>query len=113
MKKFFYMIVSVLIISVLSGCVSSTRVNFSSNVQDAEIYVDGVFVGNTPVTTKMSNAIWSDPDVVAKAPGCADTTVDVKKEFKVANGVIGLFLNMWAWLWCYGPKDNQTVTMSK
>ena len=110
-------IVAVLLLAVMvmgvCGCVSSTNVTFNTETAGAEVYVDGELIGTTPATAKLSNAVWNDPDILIKQAGYQDLRTGVAKEFKPANAVIGLFLNAWAWLWCYGPKDQQNFVLTE
>ena len=36
----------------------------------------------------------------------------LKKEAKITNCVIGYFINIFAFLWCYGPKENQNFVLT-
>jgi hypothetical protein len=97
--------------SIFSGCVTSTNVRFSTNIDGAAITVDGENIGKTPTQTTMSNAIWENPDIVIKKDGYKDLHVDIKKEVKVVNLVCGLLLFWPSLLWVYGPKANQNFEL--
>lgn len=108
MKKFSAIISALVLVLFLASCVSSTRVSFYSNVEGAEVYVDGELIGNTPVTVKMSNAIWEWPDITIKKDGYEEIKdVQLAKELKVPNAVLGVLVNEFALLWVWGPKKVQ------
>ena len=94
-----------------TGCVTSTRVRINSDVEGAEVYIDGQKIGTTPTEIALSNAIWEDPDVVLKKEGYKDLHTNVKKEVKAVNLVSGLLLWLPSLLWVYGPKSNQNYMM--
>lgn len=100
-------IASLLVIIMCTGCVSSTRVYFQTDVEGAEIYVDGQKIGNSPIEMKLSNAVWEDPDIVIKADGYKDLHTTITREPKVQNIISGCLLFWPAFLYCYGPKQNQ------
>ena len=98
-----------------SSCVTSTVVRFNTDVDGAEIMVDGFKIGTTPTQYKMSNGFWEDPDVSIKKEGFKDLNFGVKKEVKVFNVVTGVVLSPFTLciplLWSYGPKTNQNYVM--
>ena len=61
-SKVLTVIVSALLLFSFVSCVTSTNVTFYSDVEETEVYVDGQLIGTTPTTTKLSNAIWNDPN---------------------------------------------------
>lgn len=105
----------ILLTCTFSGCVTSTVVRFNTDVEGAEVIVDGYKIGTTPTQYKMSNAFWEDPDVTIKKEGFKDINLGVKKEVKVVNVVTGVALSPVTWfiplLWCYGPKQNQNFML--
>lgn len=111
MKK----IISILLLAALlfttMGCVSSTNVTFYTDVEGAEVFVDGQSIGTTPITTSMSNAVWEDPEILIRKEGYKDLRTNVRKELKGPNVAFGVLLNTFAWLWCYGPKSAQNFMM--
>ena len=109
--KIMIITVSVLLFFTFTGCVSSTMVTFSTDVEDAEVYVDGSFIGTTPASVKLSNAIWNDPVITIKKDGYKIMNTQVKKEIKGANVALGLTINLPAWLWCYGPSKFQNFLL--
>lgn len=105
--------VSILLLISFASCVSSTNVAFNTDAGETEVYVDGQLIGTTPVTAKLSNAIWNDPAITLKKDGYKTTQVSLQREPKAANIVFGLLLNWPAFLWCYGPKANQNFMMTQ
>ena len=112
-KKFFVSFISGLTLVVMcSSCVSSTRVNFNTDVDGATVYVDGEEIGTTPAQIKLSNAVREIPDVVIKKDGYRDLYTELNKEVKGVNLVCGLLLWLPSLLWVYGPKKNQNYMLS-
>lgn len=111
-NKFIAFMVAFSLMVLLASCVTSTAVNFDTDVQGAEVYVDGSLIGTTPTSTKMSNAIWEDPDVVLKKEGYKTTHVPLAKEVKTVNLVAGLVIWWPSLLWVYGPKANQNFMLT-
>ena len=104
-------IAGIMLIVFCTGCVTSTRVRINSDVEGAEVYIDGQKVGTTPTEIALSNAVWEDPDVVLKKDGYKDLHTNVNKEVKPVNLVCGLLLWWPSLLWVYGPKQNQNYMM--
>lgn len=103
----------IIILLLFSSCVTSTNVWFETNIDGAEIYIDGERIGKTPIEYKLSNAIWEDPDVVIRKKGYKDLRVGLKKEVKAVNLICGIIFWWPSLLWCYGPKDKQYFEMIK
>ena len=102
----------------LSSCVASSRVTFNVHNSkgkpiNAQVFVDGEMIGNAPAGTKMSNGIWNDPEVQVNHDGYRPYRGGVVNEVKAANIVLGLTINYFAWLWCYGPKKQQYVILEE
>lgn len=113
MKSILGKFVAVLLLLVsLAGCVSSTKVTFATDVDGAEVYVDGELVGTTPVQTKLSNAIWEDPDVLIRKDGYKDLHSSVNKELKTVNLVCGILLWWPSLLYVSGPKKTQNYILT-
>ncbi len=110
-SKVLTVVLSVFLLLSLTSCVTSTNVTFYADVEETEVYVDGQLIGTTPVTTKLSNAIWDDPTVTLKKDGYKTMTTGLQKEAKGVNIVLGLLVDWPAFLWCYGPKANQNFMM--
>ena len=112
-KRFFTgLLVAISICAVCTSCVTSTRVRISSDIEGAEVYIDGEKVGTTPTQVKLSNAVWSSPDVILKKDGYKDLYTELKKEVKAVNLVFGILLWTPSLLWCYGPKQNQNYFLT-
>lgn len=110
-RKVFAVLVALFVIAGLTSCISTTTVTFISNAEDAEVYVDGSYVGKTPVTTQLSNAVWEDPSIIVKKDGYKTEHTYLRKRVVGGNIAIGLFLNQFAFLWCYGPAKVQYVDL--
>lgn len=104
-------IAGILLVVVCASCVTQTRVNFSTDVDGAEVFVDGEKIGTTPVQKKLSNVVWENPDILIKKEGYKDLYTDLKKKIKGVNLVSGLILFWPALFWVYGPKKNQSYIL--
>ncbi len=96
------------ICGMLSSCVMSTRVSFNSEPAGAKVFLDGEYIGETPVTAKLSNGVWNNEEVVIKKDGYRTVRTSLYRDVKGVNMVCGLLLWWPSLLWCYGPKPNQT-----
>ena len=103
------MLVSALL---LTGCTTMTNVRFDVNADNATITIDGQEIGNGSSKTALSNAIWDNPEVIVTADGYNDYQGNLKKEIKVVNGIVGLFLFWPALLWSYGPTQTQNIHLT-
>ncbi|WP_296668351.1 PEGA domain-containing protein [Treponema sp. UBA785] len=101
----------ILLVIFCASCVTQTRVNFLTDVDGAEVYVDGEKIGTTPVQKKLSNAVWKDPDILIKKEGYKDLYTGLNKEIKGVNLVSGLLLWWPSLFWVYGPKKNQSYML--
>lgn len=97
----------VMLASILSSCVTKTHVTFNTDTAGADVYVNGEYIGKTPVSKKMSNAVWEDPDILIKKDGYQDMHFSVQKEVKTVNLICGLLLWWPSLLWVHGPKGQQ------
>lgn len=102
--------ITLLISVLLTSCVTSTMVSFNGNVDGAEVYIDDVHVGQTPVDVEMTNLVTEEPTVVIEKDGYESYRGKVKKEVKILNLISGFFFFI-PYLWCYGPKDVQTYRL--
>ncbi|MGP1455793.1 MAG: PEGA domain-containing protein [Treponema sp.] len=107
-----FFLLLVMVIAMVSSCVTRTNVIFNTDVAGADVYVDGEHIGKTPVTKSLSNAVWEDPDILIKKDGYQDMYLGVKKEVKVVNLVCGLLLWWPSLLWVYGPTAHQHYLLS-
>ncbi len=108
MKKFVsILLVLIVLLSILSSCVTKTKVTFDTDVPGADVYLDGEYIGKTPVTKKLSNAVWKDPHVTIKKDGYQDIHTNIKKEVKMINLIFGWLLWLPSLLWVHGPKQYQ------
>ncbi|GHT81489.1 hypothetical protein FACS189467_5640 [Bacteroidia bacterium] len=117
MKKII-MICGVAGVLFLPSCVPSSMMTV--NVTDpkgkpvvAQVFVDGESIGNAPATKKVSNGVWNDPSIKVVADGYSPYNTEALKEAKVANIVLGVTINWFALLWCYGPRKQQYVILQK
>ena len=110
-SKFLVIGISLILMLSFAGCVSSSKVTFATDVEGAEVYVDGELIGNTPVTITLSNAVWKNPSITFKKDGYVTMDTYLQKEVKPANIVFGLCLNWPAFLWCYGPCEKQNFIL--
>ena len=101
------------VVVLLSGCVMNTNVVIDSNPQGASVYVDHRLVGETPVTTRQSNAVWEDPGILLVMDGHRDVYGSLKKEIQATNLVVGLLLWAPSLLWAYGPEQYQYFDLIK
>jgi hypothetical protein len=101
-------ILAVFLLSTTFGCATSGKVTFDSNVKGAKVSLNGKEVGKTPFTTRMSYAVWENPDIVVKADGYKTVVTKAEKEGKIGAIILGYFLGMLpALLWSYGPSSYQ------
>ncbi len=101
------LLLMLIFVLLFSGCVTETLVRFTTDVDGAEIIIDGESIGKTPTKAYLSNAIWSDPDVVIIKEGYKKKYVSLKKEGVVTNLVVGYLIWLPSLLWSYGPSPHQ------
>ncbi|MCQ2591815.1 MAG: PEGA domain-containing protein [Treponema sp.] len=111
-KKVIATVISVLLLLCLVGCVSSTNVTFYTDVDGAEVFVDGVSIGTTPTSTVLSNAVWIDPVITIKKDGYKDMVTTLNKEIKMTNLVVGLVVFWPDLLYAWGPTQTQAYTIA-
>ncbi len=112
MKKITLLTVLILASLSLTSCLS-TKVTFNSNVEGADVYVDGEHIGKTPVTEKIGNGIWNWPDITVKKAGYKSIKdVQLKKEVKVPTLVLGILFE-YPLLWVYGPCPQQYFVLEE
>ena len=93
--------------SVMTGCVMNSTVTIDSEPQGAEVRLDNRVVGTTPVTVRLSNALWENPVVRIRADGYRDIYGGLQMEIKGPNLIVGFLLFWPALLWSYGPDQYQ------
>jgi hypothetical protein len=111
---------SVLMILVLfNGCVMSTKMTVTATdpkgtpIANANVFVNGQSVGYTGSRIKVSNFVGAKSDITVTKEGYNTARIQPVKQVKVANVLCGiLLLNVFAWLWVYGPKAEQHVVLS-
>ncbi len=102
------LIATVLVASVfLTGCVTATNVTFDSSPPGADVFVDGEFVGRTPVSRRIGNGFWVDPTIRVELDGHVPVSADIDKELKGINLALGIALWLPALLWVSGPQPRQ------
>jgi len=120
LKNLFLKTISIFMILVLFGsCVSSTMMTVYATepngrpVNDATVLVNGENIGQTPsASAKVSNFVGSDTQITVSKEGYYTVKTEAVKEVKAANVVIGLLLNIFAFLWVSDPKAQQNVVIS-
>ncbi len=114
MKKF--LLVMLLVLFSFS-CV--TKISVSSNIEGADVIIDGEKVGETPYVGNISAYAWYDPVVVLKKDGYKTQKTSFVLEPRVGHIVAGwLFFSVPVIGWpllltCYGPTKKQFVEMEK
>ena len=111
MKKLLLLLIAFSVFA--SSCTLTTMVTIDTVPDKTEVYVDSQLIGESPVTVKMSNAIWEEPEILLQKDGYRDLRTRVKKEVKVLNLVTGLLFIGVPLLWVYGPEPYQYFTMSE
>jgi hypothetical protein len=119
-KGLFIKAISFLMILVLfSGCVSTTMMKVNAieptgkPVDNATVLVNGENIGQTPnASTEVSNFVGTDTEITVSKDGYYTARTGAVKEVKMANVVLGVLLNVWAFLWVSGPKAQQSVVLT-
>jgi hypothetical protein len=84
------------------------------DINGAEVYVNGEWIGRTPnVVMETSSAVWKHYFIKVKCDGYNEIEVEAVKEPKFGIIIVGFFFLWWLWLWSYGPKSRQKITLSK
>jgi len=83
-------------------------------VSNANVFIDGKPVGQTPgAKAKASNFITARNEITVSKEGYSTVRVQPVKQVKLINVACGiLLLNVFAWLWVYGPKAQQNVVLA-
>jgi hypothetical protein len=84
------------------------------DINGAEVYINGALVGKTPnVVVEVSSAVWKHYYIKVKCDGYNEIEIEATKEPKFGMIIVGFFLLWWLWLWGYGPKSFQKITLLK
>jgi hypothetical protein len=118
--------ISILLIAlVLAGCQTTTKVNISTNVPDAQVVVDGKVLGNTPVReAKIKNSSGKTYPVVIEKEGYETFRGSLTTETKTAAAtavVVGYILSPLILplllcinaLWIDGPREDQYFVLEE
>ena len=111
MKRLLLLIVAFAVFT--SSCVLTTMVTIETIPDDVEVYVDSQLIGDSPVTVRMSNAVWEDPEILLKKEGYRDLRTSPQKEVKALNLISGLIFVAIPLLWVYGPEPYQSFMLSE
>ncbi len=103
------------VISVLAllaaGCASSTLIR--SVPAGAKVYVDGQYLGRTPVTHRDSGPLWTTKAVTLKLDGYDDQSGTLRKENLQTGPLVGCILVYVPCLWLTGYPDEYTFTLDE
>ena len=100
--KIFKTIVMIAVIVAVVGC--STLVRIETEPANADVYVNDVKIGKSPVEQEYSNFVGNEYYVRIEKDGYRTIRAKLDKEFKVGAFVGGLFI--WPiWLWVWGPSE--------
>ena len=118
--KYFVKVVCVIMILVLFGsCATSTMVKIYTTeengkpINDATVTLNGQVVGQTPnAQMRISNFAGTNPQFTIYKEGYNVVRKELVKEVKPRNVIFGLLMNVFAWLWVYGPKPYQEIIMT-
>lgn len=84
----------------------STTVRIVSQPAGAKAYVNGRYLGETPVEVDRSDFVFEQHAITLRKKGYREVNSIADKEVKVGP-VIGGLLVFIPFLWCYGPEDEQ------
>ena len=109
MKVFRNIMMIALIVAVV-GC--STMVRIETEPSGADVYVNDVKIGKSPVEQEYSNFVGNQYYVRIERKGYRTIRTKLDKEFKVGAFVGGLFI--WPiWLWVWGPSEMQYCELER
>ena len=98
---------------VFSSCY--TTVNFESEPEGADVYLNGACIGHTPVSKNVSDFAFSEYRVRLEKDGYKTQDFLLNKEAKPGS-IVSAFLApghlIWL-LWCYGPEKYQYFKLKK
>ncbi|MGI0119304.1 PEGA domain-containing protein [Zooshikella sp. RANM57] len=93
----------------VTGCSSYTTID--TNPSKAKVYVDGSYVGNTPLNYGDKSIAGTTKSVTLKKDGYKDKHVKISKEEAQVGPIIGGFFLLAPFLWSLGYPDNYTFEM--
>ena len=96
---------------VVTGCASSTLIR--SVPPGAKVYVDGQYLGQSPVTHRDSAPLWTTKTVTLKLDGYGDQSGTIRKENLRVGPLIGCILVYVPCLWLTGYPDQYTFTLDQ
>ena len=104
-------LISVLVVVIFVFCSCATVVQIDSEPRGAKVTLDGRYLGETPVETQLSNAVWESYVVEIEKDGYRPVYAELRKEIKLGPGIAGFFFMWPLWLWAYGPESYQSFTL--
>ena len=107
MKHLKKIIVIIITGILMFGCITYTDVTFESNIEGADLYIDGEYIGEMPLQVSLSNAIWEDTNIRVTTEGFKESHKKLEKVIQPVNLVVGWFLFPPSLLYCYGPDSYQ------
>ena len=93
------------------GCASSTMIN--SIPPGAKVYVDGLYLGRSPVTQKDTALLGSSKTVILKLEGYSDRIGTIRKEELKVGPLIGGILVLVPLLWVTGYPSQYTFELDQ
>ncbi|MBU2709193.1 PEGA domain-containing protein [Zooshikella marina] len=98
-----------ILIFFVTGCASYTTID--SHPSKAKVYVDGNYVGDTPVDYGDKSIAGTTKSVTLKKDGYKDKNVKISKEEAQVGPIIGGFFVLVPFLWSLGYPDNYNFEM--
>ena len=85
-------------------------VRITTDPDGAEVFLNNQPIGETPLTTELSDFVANRYNVRIEKAGYDDLNVTLQKEVKVGTVIGALFIwPLWPWIW--GPADQQTFRL--
>jgi hypothetical protein len=110
MKKLRAVVAALLVLSIV-GC--TTLVNIKTDPDGAKVYVNEEPVGQSPVAKEYSNFVGNQYYIRIVKEGYKPLAVEMRREVKAGNLIVGLFLFWPLLLWCYGPDAYYTYELQE
>lgn len=109
--KYVYSAVAVFVLLMfVSSCATTSRIE--SDPQGAKVYINGDYLGETPLQETLSNFIGNNYTIRLEKSGYRTLVRVLDKEGKILEATAGYFLLV-PLLWVYGPKSYYYFTMDK